>query len=305
MDQKLGGQFILVTVNFMNRIFKTFDEAKRKKVFGRGIAVDQDYFSVLDAAIAQVKRAYRVDPARVYVSGVSAKGASSWFHGIASAQTYAAVHPVSIIPAPFDPDLWKNLLGVPALVWQGKADTITPFTSVDPMITKLKGYGLNIEYWVEEKGGHGGALYYKKVPDAAKWLLKRKRNLHPGAVHKGIFSARSTEAYWLKVTALAAAPDESKKIYPTAPAAVVAATWSGNKIALGRVEGVSALELRWMQGPAGPGKGQAGEKVSVSTAGKPAREHELKEDLTVALEDYCMHGDDTRLWWGRVKVSLP
>ncbi len=306
LAKKTSEQFIYVTVNFMNRVFSEFDDSARKAISAKNTAFDQDYFSVLDAAIAQVKRAYYVDTARVYISGISAKGASSWFHGIASADTYAALHPVSIIPAPFHKDLWLNLLNLPALVWQGKADTVTPYDKVDPLIQQLKGYGLSIEYWIDPNGIHGGSLYYAKLSDAAVWLLKQRRKLTPQRVHKGIKSSRAASAYWLKVSGFSTPPDESVRLYPTAPSSTVAAQWSGNKVAINRVEGVSKLELRWLMGTSGlAGMGSAGDSLAVEIKGKPAGTFTLKEDNTVALEDYCERGDVSRLWAGRLKVAVP
>ncbi len=304
LAKKTGDRFIYVTVNFMNRLFNDFDKAARDAITKQGTRFDQDYFSLLDAAIAQVMRAYNVDPARVYVSGISAKGASSWFHGIASPTTYAALHPVSIIPAPFHKDLWLNLINLPALVWQGKADTVTPFSSVDPKIQMLKGYGLSIEYWVDPKGVHGGTLYYNKLSDAATWLLGKKRKLTPQRVHRGIKSDRAPGAYWLTATGFKTAPDESVRLYPTAPAAVLDATWKGGEVTVARAEGVTALELRWLKGSPGPGRGKAGETIKVKLPGGAFASHTLKEDPTVALEEYCRTGDVTRLWAGRIKLNV-
>lgn len=304
LAKKTGERFIYITVNFMNRIFTDLDEATRKAITSRGTVFDQDYFSLLDAAIAQVMRAYHVDPNRVYVSGISAKGASSWFHGIASPTTYAALHPVSIIPAPFHKDLWLNLINLPALVWQGKADTVTPFDKVDPRIQVLKGYGLSIEYWVDPKGSHGGSLYYARLSDAASYLLGKKRQLTPGRVHRGIKSDRAASAYWLAVTGFTTPPDESLSLYPSAPGAVVDASWKDGQVTVSRAEGVTALELRWLEGAAGPGRGKAGDSLKVSLPAKAAKAYTLKEDATVALEAYCRTGDTSRLWAGRLKLML-
>ena len=66
-----------------------------------------------------------------------------------------------------------------------------------------------------------------------------------------------------------------------------------------------ALELRWLDGPAGPAAGTAGDTVQVTVNGTDLGAHELVEDPTVAVEGYCRHADVTRLWAGRVTVDVP
>ncbi len=72
-----------------------------------------------------------------------------------------------------------------------------------------------------------------------------------------------------------------------------------------QIKGISELELRWLSGASGSGRGKAGDKLSVFIAGKQKGPYTLAEDPTVALEDYCQYADINRLWAGRVKVVVP
>lgn len=300
-----GGKLVLATVHFMDQIYLSLDEKTRTAVFAKGIALYQDYFDVLDAAIARLLRSYAIDPDQVYIGGVSACGASAWFHGIFSPDAYAALHPVSIIPAPFNADLYKNLLGLPILVWQGTDDSTTPRAQVEPVIQILKGYGLSIEYWLEQGGGHGGTLYYKKVPDATSWLLKKRRQL-PASIHRGILSPRSTSAHWLSATSFQTTLDETQALYPTAPQALVEASWQGSTVSISKAKGVSSLDIRWLSSSAGgPGQGSPGQSLTVTVEGKSRGSLTLEEDPTLALEAYCRRGDVSRLWAGRIRLTLP
>ena len=306
MSQKSGGKFLFVGVNFINKLYSTMDPKAYDALSKEGMAFYQDYHAALDAAIARVKRDFYVDAAKVFISGVSAKGASSWYHGIFSADQYAAIHPVSIIPSDFDQDLYLNLLNVGIYVWQGTADTITPQAKVKPMIDKIKGYGLKLFYYEEPGGEHGGAKYWARMSSIMPILLKTyTRSVTPARVHKGIKTARAAQAYWLAATRFSATLDPAARPWPAAPPAVLDATWSGSTVKVQTHTGVSELQLRWLRDAAGgPGRGQAGDTLSVQLGAGPAVKHTLKEDPTVALEDYCRYGDVTRLWAGRVTVKV-
>ena len=298
-----GGKFLLVRVNFMNILYSKMDKATYSSLGTKGVAFDQDYFNVLDSAIAAVKRRYHVDPKKVFISGVSAKGASSWYHGIFAADQYAAIHPVSIIPTDFDKALYLNLLNVGVYVWQGDADTVTPISKVGPMITKIKGYGLKVFYYVQKGGGHGTGWY----PSTYMPLLLKaySRDVTPRRVHKGIKTARNTGAYWLAATKFTAQlPPEGNKA--SAPPALMDATWTGSQVVLSELKGISEVQIRWLADKAGgPGRGSAGDKLSVLMGGAVKGPYTLQEHPTIGLEDYCRNGDTSRLWAGRVVVVAP
>ena len=298
-----SGKFLLVRVNFMNILYSRMDKATYSSLGTKGVAFDQDYFSVLDSAIAAVKRRYHVDPKKIFISGVSAKGASSWYHGIFAADQYAAIHPVSIIPTNFDQELYLNLINVGVYVWQGDADMVTPISKVGPMITKIKGYGLKVFYYVHKGGGHGKGWY----PSTYMPLLLKtySRDLTPQRVHKGIKTARNRSAYWLAATKFTAKlPPGGSKI--TAPPALMDATWTGSQVSFSKLRGISELQIRWLSDKAGgPGRGSAGDKISVLMGRAVKGPYTLEEHPTVGLEDYCRNGDTSRLWAGRVEVSVP
>ena len=69
--------------------------------------------------------------------------------------------------------------------------------------------------------------------------------------------------------------------------------------------GVAQVELRWIEGDAGPATGRAADTVAVTVNGTDLGPVTLEEDPLVAVADYCVHGDVTRLWAGRVRVDLP
>ena len=299
-------RFIVLGINFMNVLYSKMDKATYDAMGKKGIVFYQDNFSLFDEAIARVKRDFHIDASKIYISGVSAKGAASWFHGIFAADHYAAIHPVSIIPVDWHKDMYLNLINTGVYVWQGDADTITPLSKVKPMIDKIKGYGLKVFMYVQQGGSHGGTLYYNAMPSIISILLKNyTRTLTPERVHKGIMTPRAASAYWLEASAFSASlPSGLSKTAP--PPAVLDATWKGKQVTLNQVKGVSELRLKWRSAAAtGPGQGKPGEQLSVSVNGKTKGPYTLTEHKTLAVETYCRYGDISRLWAGQVVVKLP
>ena len=298
-------RFIVLGINFMNVLYQTMDKATYAAMGQKGIVFNQDNFSLFDQAIARVKRDFHIDPAKVYISGVSAKGAASWFHGIFAADHYAAIHPVSIIPVDWHKDMYLNLINTGVYVWQGDADTITPLSKVKPMIDKIKGHGLEVFMYVQKGGSHGGTLYYNAMPSIISILLKNyTRTLSPERVHKGIMTPRATSAYWLEASKLSATLPPT--LHKTAePPAVMDATWKGNTVTLAQARGISELKIRWQEASTtGAGKGRAGDKLTVQVGGKSKGPFTLEEHATLALEEYCRSGDISRLWAGEVVVKV-
>ena len=301
-----NGKFIVLGINFMNILYSKMDPATYDSMGKKGIVFYQDNFSLFDEAIAQVKRAFHIDSSKVYISGVSAKGAASWFHGIFAADQYAAIHPVSIIPVDWDKEMYLNLMNTGVYVWQGDADTITPLAKVQPMIDKIKGYGLKVFMYVQKGGSHGGTLYYNAMPSIMSILLKNyTRTLLPERVHKGIMTPRAAGAYWLEASTFSA-PLPSGLLKTAVPPVVLDATWKGKQVTLNQVKGVSQLKIKWMAATAtGAGQGKAGDQLTVSVNGKTKGPYPLQEHPTLAVETYCRWRDISRLWAGQVVVKLP
>jgi len=296
-------RFILITVNFMNRLYTELSDEEYDAIFDEETAAYHDYFSAVEAALSDVHRNYWTEPSQVYIGGVSAMGASAWFSAILLPDRFAAINPYSIIPAPFDAQLLRNLSHVGILVVHGTADDITPVEYVPPRVDKLTGWGFDVEYWELEGEGHG-TMFSKVFPDGVDWMLQRSRPVLPETVHRGIKSPRAAGAYWLEATAFSAPLPRGAKIYPSPAPAVVDATWSEGVLDID-ASGIDRLEVRWMAGPPGPASGAEGDSVSLTVNGAHLGTVTLEQDPTVAVEDYCRYSDISRTWTGRVVVDVP
>ncbi len=294
--------------NFYNRLYTDlgedgyYEQVYHNQDFDHVLAY-MDHELLIRAIFAELSRSYYIDRDQVYVGGVSAEGNAAWSHGIQSADLYAAILPVSAGTAGYHEDLWKNLENLGILVVHGTEDELCSVDDADERVALLEKYGFDVEYWREKGEGHG-TMFWSEFGEMAAWLLERSRDLGPQRVHKAIQSDRGTDAYWLVGTEFSAELDPDDDVYPDQPPVLLDASWIDGLVQV-ETRGVTAFELRWIEGGAGPGSGSAGDDIEVLVDGQSLGSFTLAEDPTVAVEDYCVNGDIARAWAGRVSVDLP
>ncbi len=298
-----GRPFLMVTVNFYNRLSLELSEQDYRSDALASVRGHHDYFVALDAVVADVRRKYYVDSARIYAGGVSAVGNSAWFHAIFSADQYAAINPYSAGTAPFDEGLYRNLVNTAVLAVHGTEDDLVPLALVRSTIETLAGWGFDAELWAMEGEGHG-TMFSAVLPEAVPWMLERRRSLTPSVVHKAVKDSREVSAWWVRVTEVSAPLPPDGSLYPSPAPAVIDATWSDGEVRV-ETQGVARFELLWLQGDLGPGRAMAGDALEVVVNGSRLGPFTLEEDATVAVEDYCRRADISRSWAGRVRLEVP
>ena len=301
-----GEPFVWAQLHMFNRLYTELgpdDYAAR--------VLDDPAFDTVDAAmdlallteamVAELIREYPVDPARIYIGGISAEGNAAWLGGILSAENYAGVLPYSAGVSGYDDLLWSNLRNAAIAVVHGDADDVTPVAPVDEITERLQGEGYDLEYWRLPGEGHGGG-FFQTFPLAMEWLRQRENLPDPATVHKAIISERDPDAWWLAATEFSEPIPGDARLYPGAPPAQLVATWGDGAV---EVEGfgVDAMQLRWLAGAAGPARGEEGQSLQVSWNGEDLGAFPLEEDPVLGLWDYCARGDVRRLWAGAVELS--
>ena len=110
----------------------------------RGISRD-DVFEVIQA----ISRDYKIDPARVYLSGHAIGAAGAWAIASARPEIFAAIAAVSG-GAPVQGDalgaLLGRLKGIPALIIHGARDGIAPVENSRKVFAAAQKAGLKVEY---------------------------------------------------------------------------------------------------------------------------------------------------------------
>ena len=133
----------------------------------------------LDALIDDVVARYRLDPDRIYVTGLSMGGYGAWQLAMEFPRRFAALVPVSAGAVPSGACALKHL---PIWVFHGARDDIVPLDRAQQLVTRIRACP-----------GASGALRFTVYPDAThdawtrtyddpalyEWLLRQRRRPVP------------------------------------------------------------------------------------------------------------------------------
>jgi len=106
---------------------------------------------LLTATLQDALERHRVDPDRVYLTGISAGGLETWVLATQHPDKFAAIAPVSSWGYP---DEVHRIAHVPVWAFQGDSDMITPVNAVQPVIDAHRAAGGEAKLTIIESGGH-------------------------------------------------------------------------------------------------------------------------------------------------------
>ena len=122
----------------------------------------QDYFT-----------RYRIDPSRVYLTGVSMGGFGTFHTACAYPEMFAAIAPVC---GGGEPEQAEKLMGVPTWAFHGDADDIVPYACSADMIEAMKKTGhVEARLTTFEGGGHGIAGEVYQNSELYRWMLMHQK----------------------------------------------------------------------------------------------------------------------------------
>jgi predicted peptidase len=134
---------------------------------GRGWNTD-----VLCALLDEVLANHRVDPDRVYLTGLSMGGFGTWALAAAHPERFAAIAPICGGGNPSDA---PKLAKLPIWVFHGAKDTLAPVKRSEEMVEAIKAAGGNVRFTVYPDSGHDSWTATYNNPDFYQWLLAQKR----------------------------------------------------------------------------------------------------------------------------------
>jgi predicted peptidase len=126
----------------------------------------------LNALMDEVLAIYKVDPDRVYLTGLSMGGAGSWELGTTYPERFAAIAPIC---GGGDPAQASRLKGVPVWAFHGAKDKTVPVARTEAMIKALKEAGCDPKLTIYPEAGHDAWTETYNNPELYKWLLEQKR----------------------------------------------------------------------------------------------------------------------------------
>jgi len=134
---------------------------------GRGWSVD-----VLNALLDDLIRQYRVDPDRVYLTGLSMGGYGTWSLAAAHPEKFAALVPICGGGNPGDA---SKLARLPIWVFHGAKDNAVPVRRSEEMVEAIKSAGGSPKLTIYPDAGHDSWTETYNNPELYQWLLEQKR----------------------------------------------------------------------------------------------------------------------------------
>jgi predicted peptidase len=128
--------------------------------------------TLVDWALAN----YRVDAARVYLTGLSMGGRGTWDMATLYPHRFAAVAPIcGWGDGLFGyPDRVKRITHLPVWTFHGDADEVVPVKATELLVEKLKEYGGDVQMTIYPGVGHDSWTETYDNPELYEWFLKHK-----------------------------------------------------------------------------------------------------------------------------------
>ncbi|MBE7560195.1 prolyl oligopeptidase family serine peptidase [bacterium] len=119
-----------------------------------------------------IQAQYRVDPDRVYVTGLSMGGYGTWLLASEHPERFAAAAPICGRASPEGAPRLKHL---PLWVFHGARDNLVPITYSEQMVEALRALGADVRFTVYPEAGHDSWTETYDNPEFWDWLLAQRR----------------------------------------------------------------------------------------------------------------------------------
>lgn len=154
------------------------------------------------AVLADVRRRFRIDPDRIYLTGLSMGGGGTLHLGLSRPDVFAAIAPVC--PAAFNQELRKagNAVNLPVWLHHGDKDPVVPVKTSRDFHLYMREYGVPVEYTEYPGVRHDSWNNAYQNAQIFQWFAKHKRNRYPNRVRFTTDTYRYDGAYWVRLTRL-------------------------------------------------------------------------------------------------------
>jgi predicted peptidase len=127
------------------------------------------YLDDLKALVEDITARYAVDPAHIYLTGMSMGGTGAWMLGAAYPELFAAMIPICGRGIPTLANRFKNL---PTWVFHGDADEVVPADESRRMTHALQEVGADVTLTLYPGVGHNSWDLTYDNPEIYEWLLR-------------------------------------------------------------------------------------------------------------------------------------
>lgn len=140
----------------------------------------------LNALLDEVLARYKVDPDRVYLTGLSMGGFGTWTWAGQNPERFAAIAPIcgggNVADAP-------RLKDLPIWVFHGAKDNVVPLRRSQEMVDAIKKAGGDPKFTVYPEAGHDSWTDTYNNQELYDWFLKHKRQV---SVYHGTWKGDQT-----------------------------------------------------------------------------------------------------------------
>jgi predicted peptidase len=118
----------------------------------------------------------RIDPSRVYLTGISMGGAGAWIMGSRSPELFAAVAPICGYGPDYlgFPERVCTLKDTPVWVFHGARDEVVPPLHSRVLVDTLRECGGRVRFTVYPEEGHDSWTRTYRNPELYDWFLRQE-----------------------------------------------------------------------------------------------------------------------------------
>jgi len=124
------------------------------------------------AILDEVQKEYKVDPKRVYLTGLSMGGFGTWSLAAAHPTKWAAIVPIC---GGGDPASAAKIKDIPCWCFHGDADPVVPVSFARLMVEALRKSGASPRYEEYHGVGHNSWDKAYASDELYQWLLQQRR----------------------------------------------------------------------------------------------------------------------------------
>jgi predicted peptidase len=137
------------------------------------------HIDILEALLDYMQATYRIDPQRVFLTGISLGGFGAWEYALRHPDRFAAVVPIAGGFRYVDDELPTNLCDlkeVPIWTFHGELDTNVPLRCSQAAVYGLKACGTEVRFTQYPDLAHNVWTTAYNTPELWEWLLAQKKN---------------------------------------------------------------------------------------------------------------------------------
>ncbi|TWT48184.1 Alpha/beta hydrolase family protein [Rubripirellula amarantea] len=131
---------------------------------------DQTLADLLDS----IESDYRIDPDRIYLSGMSRGGFGAWRLAIQKPNRFAALVPIC---GGGDAPYAKKINHLPTWVFHGAKDPVIPISESQQMVDALEAAGGNVMFTIYPEADHDSWTETYDNPRVYQWMLEQTRKV--------------------------------------------------------------------------------------------------------------------------------